>query len=225
MSHLNEEPAWKLTQKVALTHNLVKNNDCDVTYVLKESQRRSKCIITRHDVSHCSVNVAVITELCISAAYRISSSGSSLIRTNITADVLPWFLMGHGFLIEQFRLVHWSLSGYYLSQMAHQCWSSQFVWHKVTRNPHVPWMGGILVHHRLSSHLRLVPIYTNMWRGASRLSAVLLKDIWKWEWDSNPQLSASLALDHVDHYYHSTDPLLITVGVKYPWAVMIWEIC
>jgi hypothetical protein len=35
-----------------------------------------------HDVSHCSVDVAVavITEMCISAAYRISSSGSSLIR-------------------------------------------------------------------------------------------------------------------------------------------------
>jgi hypothetical protein len=35
---------------------------------------------TRHGVSHCSVDVAIITELCISAAYRISSSGSSLDR-------------------------------------------------------------------------------------------------------------------------------------------------
>jgi hypothetical protein len=42
---INEEPAWKLTQKVALTHNSVKNNECDVTYVLKEPWRRSKCII------------------------------------------------------------------------------------------------------------------------------------------------------------------------------------
>jgi hypothetical protein len=41
-------------QKVALMHNSVKNNECDVTYVLKE-----------HDVSHCSVDVAAITELCI----------------------------------------------------------------------------------------------------------------------------------------------------------------
>jgi hypothetical protein len=32
---------------------------------------------TRYDVSHCSVDVDVITELCISAAYQISSSGSS----------------------------------------------------------------------------------------------------------------------------------------------------
>jgi hypothetical protein len=36
---------------------------------------------TRNDISHCSVDVAVITELCISAAYQISSSGSSL----------PWY--------------------------------------------------------------------------------------------------------------------------------------
>jgi hypothetical protein len=50
-------------QKVALTHNSVKKNESDV---LKEPRRRSKC------------DVAVITELCISAAYRISSSGSSL---------------------------------------------------------------------------------------------------------------------------------------------------
>jgi hypothetical protein len=40
MSHIknkenNEEPVWKLMQKVALTHNSVKNNECDVTYVLK----------------------------------------------------------------------------------------------------------------------------------------------------------------------------------------------
>jgi hypothetical protein len=32
---------------------------------------------TRHDISHYSVDVAVITELCISTAHRISSSGSS----------------------------------------------------------------------------------------------------------------------------------------------------
>jgi hypothetical protein len=32
-------------QKVALTHNSVKNNECDVTYVLKEPRRRSKCAI------------------------------------------------------------------------------------------------------------------------------------------------------------------------------------
>jgi hypothetical protein len=38
---------------------------------------------TRHDVAHCSVDVTVITELCISAAYRISSSGSSLPRIKL----------------------------------------------------------------------------------------------------------------------------------------------
>jgi hypothetical protein len=42
---LNEEPAWKLMQKVALTHNSVKNNECDDTYILKEPRRRSKCVI------------------------------------------------------------------------------------------------------------------------------------------------------------------------------------
>jgi hypothetical protein len=42
---INEEPAWKLTQKLALTHNSVKNIECDVTYVLKEPRRRSKCVI------------------------------------------------------------------------------------------------------------------------------------------------------------------------------------
>jgi hypothetical protein len=43
----NEEPAWKLTRKVALTHYSVKNNECDVTYiyVLKEPRRCSKCVI------------------------------------------------------------------------------------------------------------------------------------------------------------------------------------
>jgi hypothetical protein len=41
----NEEPAWKLTQKVALTHNSVKNNECDVTDVLKEPRSRSRCVI------------------------------------------------------------------------------------------------------------------------------------------------------------------------------------
>jgi hypothetical protein len=68
-------------QKVALTHNSVKKNDCDVTYVLKvkEQRRRSKCVIHKAwRFPYCSVDVAVITELCISALYRISSSGSSL---------------------------------------------------------------------------------------------------------------------------------------------------
>jgi hypothetical protein len=32
-------------QKVALMHNSVKNNVCDITYVLKEPRRRSKCVI------------------------------------------------------------------------------------------------------------------------------------------------------------------------------------
>jgi hypothetical protein len=50
-------------QKVALTHDVVPNAS-----------------FARHDVSHCSVDVAVFNELCISAAYRISSSGSSLMR-------------------------------------------------------------------------------------------------------------------------------------------------
>jgi hypothetical protein len=45
LSYINEEPPWKLAQKVALTHNSVKNNECDVTYVLKEPRRRSKCVI------------------------------------------------------------------------------------------------------------------------------------------------------------------------------------
>jgi hypothetical protein len=44
---------------------------------------------TRHDVSHCSVDVAVITVLFISAAYEISSSGSSL----KTLDNIGWFVM------------------------------------------------------------------------------------------------------------------------------------
>jgi hypothetical protein len=43
----NEEPAWKLTQKVALTHSSVKNNECDVTYVLKEPRHRYKCVIQK----------------------------------------------------------------------------------------------------------------------------------------------------------------------------------
>jgi hypothetical protein len=74
----NEEPAWKLTQKVALTHNSVKNNVCDVIYVLKEPRRRSKCVFYKAWRFQYSVDVAFITELCFSAAYRISSSGSSL---------------------------------------------------------------------------------------------------------------------------------------------------
>jgi hypothetical protein len=37
---------------------------------------------TRHDISHCSIDVAVITELCIRAAYRLSSSGSSLVTVS-----------------------------------------------------------------------------------------------------------------------------------------------
>jgi hypothetical protein len=41
----NEEPVRKPTQKVALMHNSVKNNECDVTHVLKEHRRRSKCVI------------------------------------------------------------------------------------------------------------------------------------------------------------------------------------
>jgi hypothetical protein len=43
----NEELAGKITQKVVLTHNSVKNNACDVTYVLKEPQRHSKCVISQ----------------------------------------------------------------------------------------------------------------------------------------------------------------------------------
>jgi hypothetical protein len=34
-------------QKVALMHNSVKNNECDITYVLKEPRRRSKCVIRK----------------------------------------------------------------------------------------------------------------------------------------------------------------------------------
>jgi hypothetical protein len=44
ISH-NEEPVRKLMQKVAPTHKSVKNNECDVTYILKEPRRRSKCVI------------------------------------------------------------------------------------------------------------------------------------------------------------------------------------
>jgi hypothetical protein len=53
-------------QKVALTHNSVKNNECDVTYVLKEGKSYDvvpNASFARHDVSHCSVDVTVITEL------------------------------------------------------------------------------------------------------------------------------------------------------------------
>jgi hypothetical protein len=77
MVNSNEEPAWKLTQKVTLTHNSVKNNECDVTYVLKCHNVVPNASFTRHDISHCSVDVAVITK-CISATCRISSAGSSL---------------------------------------------------------------------------------------------------------------------------------------------------
>jgi hypothetical protein len=63
----NEEPAWKLT----------KNNECDVTYVLKEPRRRSTCVI--HKAWHFPLLCRRRRhQLCISAAYRISSSGSSL---------------------------------------------------------------------------------------------------------------------------------------------------
>jgi hypothetical protein len=72
-----------------LMHNSVKNNDCDITYVLKEPRRRSKCVIHKAWRFPLS-SVDVITELCISAVYRISSSGSSLtsaMRTLFTKDV------------------------------------------------------------------------------------------------------------------------------------------
>jgi hypothetical protein len=41
--------------------------------VTKQDGNPWRCLecVTRHDVSHCSVVAAVITELCISAAYRI----------------------------------------------------------------------------------------------------------------------------------------------------------
>jgi hypothetical protein len=81
---------------VALTHT----SECDVTYVLKEPRRRSKCVNSegmtcpiafrsreihiREMISEVMTSFAdsvdVITELCIGAAYRISSSGSSLLR-------------------------------------------------------------------------------------------------------------------------------------------------
>jgi hypothetical protein len=68
-------------------HKSVKNDERDVTYVLKETRRRSKC---------------VITEMCISAAYRISSSGSSLrsFHTNHTLSKIkaPHTLCPHVFM-------------------------------------------------------------------------------------------------------------------------------
>jgi hypothetical protein len=42
---LMEGTGVKTKQKVVLTHNSVKNNECDVTYVLIEPRRHSKCII------------------------------------------------------------------------------------------------------------------------------------------------------------------------------------
>jgi hypothetical protein len=77
---LNEEPAWKLMQKVALMYNSVKNNECDVAS-WKSHDVVPNASFTRHDISHCSVDV--ITELCISAAYQISSS----IRTAVVSPM------------------------------------------------------------------------------------------------------------------------------------------
>jgi hypothetical protein len=83
---LNTELAWKLTQKVALTHNSVKNNECDWRH-LRPFKRATTSVKMRHlqgmtfiIALSTSLSVSVITELCISATYRItcSSSGSSL---------------------------------------------------------------------------------------------------------------------------------------------------
>jgi hypothetical protein len=45
MAALMRGTGVKTNQKVALTDNTVKNNECDVAYVLKESRRRSRCVI------------------------------------------------------------------------------------------------------------------------------------------------------------------------------------
>jgi hypothetical protein len=82
----NEEPAWKLTQKVALTHDSVKKMNVTSLTSWKSHDVVPSASFTRHDVSHYSVDVAVITELCIGAAYRISSSGSLLRTHSINVD-------------------------------------------------------------------------------------------------------------------------------------------
>jgi hypothetical protein len=64
---MNEEPAWKLTRKVALTHNSVKNNECDVTYVLKEPRRRSKCVIHKAVTFPITLSTLPSSPSCVSA--------------------------------------------------------------------------------------------------------------------------------------------------------------
>jgi hypothetical protein len=87
---------------------------------------------TRHEVSYCAVDITVITELCISAAYRISSSGSSLkgsistknqfhssfsAGTTITAGVRIWFSIWKGLILLAIK------NGLYhsFSSVAHVC--------------------------------------------------------------------------------------------------------
>jgi hypothetical protein len=83
-------------QKVALTHNSVKNHECDVTYVLKKLRRCSKSVI------HKAWSFPLLCrrhELCISAAYRISSYGSSL---NVTRGSSVLF---HSWMREWFGCI------------------------------------------------------------------------------------------------------------------------
>jgi hypothetical protein len=61
--------------------------------VMSLTSRKSHDVVpnasfTRHDVSHCSVDVTIITELCISATYQISSSGSSLTENSHPNDFM-----------------------------------------------------------------------------------------------------------------------------------------
>jgi hypothetical protein len=76
--HFFGRMVWEnVTQRMALTSNLVKNNECDVTQCHDVVPNAS---FTRYAFPKwLEINVAVITGLCINAAYRISSwSGSSL---------------------------------------------------------------------------------------------------------------------------------------------------
>jgi hypothetical protein len=73
--HYNEKPTWKLTQRVALTHNSVKKQWMWRHLVLKEPRRRSKCVTPKALLYRSDHRVVYHV---ISAAYRISSPGSSL---------------------------------------------------------------------------------------------------------------------------------------------------
>jgi hypothetical protein len=81
---------------------------------------------TRHDVSHCSFDVVVIIELCISAAYRISSSDSSLLTNvwlltiNVTEARLNLnYIRQIVIILAHFHYTSQAARGYYEIKAAH----------------------------------------------------------------------------------------------------------